>query len=194
MSRGLMNFLRSGITLRALLMMAAMTAALGLLSRFVFGPLYRSVTGFLPFDAQFPLSKIMIVVELGAFDKGAATTPYLLFAAVDLAYMIATAALFTMIWMWLFTKFPSPLFGFLRRGGIAMLPSYIVALDIVTKIGFFRLVSGLSGADYASVVEFCATVHRLKFALGDIRTYLTVGFLLAIALTMLFGRTSRAQP
>lgn len=198
MFRNLTEALKSGVTLRALIIAAATAGSLGLLARFVFSPLYHGVTGFLPFDVQSPLSKIMIAVELGAFDKDAALTPYMLFAGIDLAYGLATAALFTLAWMWLFAKYPrgsgaSVLFDFLRRGGIAMLPSYVVVLDIVSKIGFFRLIGGLSGEDYAGAVEFCATVHRLKFALADIRNYLTVSFLIAVAVGLLFARTSRAR-
>lgn len=194
MVRALMETLIAGVTLWALAIAAIIAGALGLLTRFVVSPLYHSVTGFLPFDAQFPLSKIMIAVELGAFDKAAAMAPYTLFAAVDLAYVIATAALVTMGWMWLLAKFPMALFAFLRRGGIAMMPAYVVILDIIAKVGFFRLIGGLSGEDYARAVEFYATVHRLKFALLDIRNYLTIGFLLAIILGMFFARTARARP
>jgi len=193
MVRDFAEILRSGVTLRVLLIAAATAGVLGLLARFVFGPIYRGAAGFLPFDLQFPLTKFMIAVELGAIDKAAAMMPYAFFVAADLTYMLAAAGLFTLGWLWLFAKFPMPLFAFLRRGGVAMLPFYVVILDIVTKVEFFRLIGGLSGEDYADALEFSVTVHRLKFALMEIRNYLTAGFVLAAVFGIFFARTSRAR-
>ncbi len=186
------DFLKSRATGRSLIIVAAVTSVLGLTSHLILAPIYRGITGFTPFDFQSSLSNFMIAVELGAFAEGAATNAYVTFATVDMAYVLATAYLFTLLWSWLFVKSPTRLFAFLVRGGILLLPSYIVVLDLVAKIGFFRLLRGLSGPSYAMTVEFCAVVHRLKFAVMDIRNGLTAAVVLAVAVG--FVLTQRSAP
>ena len=150
---------------------------LALVERFSLIPAYRAVTGFTPFDVQFPLSHFMVGVELGAFDKAAARGVYIAFAAVDAVYQLAVAGVFTLLWMWLFARAPMALVAFLRRGGILMVPTYAVLLDLVTKAGFVRLLQGPGGADAGGIIEFSVTVHRLAFAVADIRNILTAVFL-----------------
>lgn len=186
------EFLKSRATGRNLVIVALFTIALGLLSHLVLAPIYRGITGFAPFELQSSLSKFMIAVELGALAEGAATKTYISFAAVDLAYVLATALLFTLFWPWLFVKSPTRLNAFLVRGGILLLPSYIAVLDLAAKVGFFRLLRGLAGPSYAMTVEFCAVVHRLKFAVIDIRNGLTAAALLAAVVG--FVLTQRSSP
>lgn len=185
-----MEFLKARATGRGLAVAAGAAVVFGLISRLFLVPAYHGISGFTPFDVQFPLSPFMIAVERGGYAEGSAVAAYVLFAAVDLLYMVATAWLFILGWVWLFSKVPTRLFAFLTRGGILMLPTYIVFLDIATKVGFFRLVCGLTGPSFAATVEFCATIHRLKFALIDIRLYLTAAFLLVVVL----GLVIRQRP
>ena len=176
------RFLASFATVRGLIISAGVTGALGLASRLALSANYRGITGFLPFDLQFPLSAFMVAVELGAFDKGVALSSYAYFAIVDIAFVLATAWLFTLYWTWLFIKSPTRLFTFLVRGGIQLLPSYIVVLDLAAKAGFFRVLGSPAGHSSSAGIEFTIAVHRLKYAVIDIRNLLTVAFLLAIAL------------
>lgn len=155
----------------------AAVAVLLLVERTTLIPAYREITGFTPFDLQAPLSHVMIGVELGAFEERAARGAYSAFAAVDFALGVATAAMFTFLWMWLFEKAPSRIFAFLKRGGTLMVPTYAVVLDMAAKLGFYRLLQGLSGEALADTIEFCATIHRLHIALADIRNILTAVFL-----------------
>jgi hypothetical protein len=186
-----MTFLRFCATWRGIAATAVATLALGLISHLVLAPAYREVSGFAPFDVQFPLSPFAIAVELGGYAEKSATAAYTLFAAVDFAYQLAMACLVTLVWVWLFAKVPIPIFAFLKRGGILLVPFYGVTLDLAAKIGFFRLVGGLAGSSYATTVDFCASAHRLESALIDIRYYLTAVFLLIVALRFLLRQTSR---
>ncbi len=178
-------------TPRGIVVAVAAAIALGVISHFVMAPNYRDVSGFAPFDVQFPLSPFVIAVELGGHAPDSATTAYLLFAVADFAYALATAGVFTLLWAWLFFKAPTRLFAFLARGGILMVPFYAAILDLAAKVGFFRLVRGLGGSAYAGTVEFCATIHRLESALLDIRYYLTAAFLLIIAVGFLLRQSAR---
>lgn len=186
--RGPGTFVKSYATVRGVAVAAAATGLLALVVSLLLIPAYREVTGFIPFDAQDRLSHFMVGVELGAVDKGKATQIYALFAAVDTLYAVATAWLFTLFWSWLFDMAPTRLFAFLTRGGILMVPFYVLILDVVAKAGFFRLVRGLDDAAYAVTVDFAVMIHRLGFALRDLRNYLTVAFLVAIAVGFLLRR------
>ena len=186
-------FLTSFATGRGLVAAAATAIALGLVSHFVLVPAYHDVSGFAPFDVQFPLSPFAIAVELGGYAEGSATDAYLLFAVVDFAFAVAAAWLFTAAWVWLFSKVPTRLFAFLMRGGIFMVPFYAVVLDLAAKVGFFRLVRGLTGPSYAATIEFCTTVHRFESALLDMRYYLTAAFLLTGATELLMRQNPRRR-
>lgn len=192
------EFLKSTTSLwttgRGFFAIAAVAAVLGLISNYVLAPAYREIAGFLPFDLQYPLSRFMIGVELGTFDGATATKAYVLFAAVHFALGIAVAALFTLFWAWLFLKVPTRLFAFLRRGGILMVPWYVVVVDLLGKVGFFRLLGGLSWPSYALTIELCAPLHRFKFAMIDIRNYLTIVFLLAIVVDVVLRRAAKPAP
>ena len=155
---------------------AAVAGSLYLVERVSLIPAYRAITGFAPFDLQTPLSQVMIGIELGAFEERAAIGAYAAFAAVDLMLGVALAAMFTFLWMWLFEKAPTKAFTFLKRGGILMLPSYVVILDMAAKVGFYRLLQGLGGEALAETIEFCATVHRLHLAVADIRDIMAAVF------------------
>ncbi len=182
------------VTVRGLLIIAAIAGALQLTSSLVLAPQYREITGFAPFDLQSRLSPFMIGVELGAFEKAAAAGIYRIFAGVDFAAGIVTALLFSVFWTWIFTKAPARMFDFLKRGGVLMLPAYAVVLDAITKVGYARLLGGLNGPGYAETIEFCATVHRLKFALIDIRNVVTLALLVIAAIGLWRSRMPRAQP
>ncbi len=169
----------------------AVAVALTLASQYIAGPIYRGIAGFMPFDAQPSLSRFMIAVELGASVNDGASSAYILFALVDAAAVIAAAWTFALLWLWLFITVPTRLFAFLMRGGIVLLPFYVVVLDIVAKVAFFRLIGGLSGASYATTIECVAFVHRLKFALVDLRNYLTAALLLAGVLAVFLKHRRR---
>ena len=180
-------FLKACATPRGLVLAAVAVGAFAALSHFAMIPAYRQITGFAPFDVQFPLSRFGVAVVLGAIGKGAATQVYVLFAITDLAYAAATAWFFTLLWVWLFAKVPMRLFATLTRGGILLLPSYVVVTDLAAKAGFFRLLGGLSGPSYGATIEFSVMAHRVAFALMDLRNYLTGAFLLLFA----FGALAR---
>lgn len=180
--------LKAYATVRGILAAAVIVALLALLVRLVLIPAYQDVTGFIPFDAQPRLSQVMIGIELGAFAKGAATDAYTLFAMGDIVRGMAVAWFFTLVWAWLFAKAPSRLFGFLARGGIFLVPTYVVILDVAAKLGFYRLLLGLSDPDYSAVANFSVTAHRLSFALADLRLYLTAGFILIAVFIFMLQR------
>jgi hypothetical protein len=188
--RGTADFIARRATSRGIALAALIVVVLTLIVRFALIPAYRDITGFVPFDAHARLSRVMIGIELGAFPQGAATGVYIVFALVDIARAAAAAWLFVLAWRWLFEYFPARLSGFLSRGGILLVPVYVVALDIAAKVGFFRLLESGSVAAHTALVDFSVMAHRMGFALADARNYLTVGFILIAAIG--FWRRMRA--
>ena len=67
----------------------------------------------------------------------------------------------------------------------------MLILDLVGKAGFFRLVSGLDGDAYTDTIDFSVTVHRLAFALTDVRNALTAAFVLAAVTEMVLRRVQK---
>jgi hypothetical protein len=184
-------FIRSQSTSRRVLVALAVAVVLALVSRYIAVPIYRDVAGFTPFDVQESLSRFMIAFELGAIGKDAATGAYVLFALVDAPAVLATAWFFAVFWTWLFIKNRTRLFSFLMRGGIIMLPFYVVVLDFAAKVAFFRLLRGLAGDSYGATVDFAVMAHRLKFAFIDLRDYLSVALLVASVFAVFLRRRRR---
>jgi hypothetical protein len=187
-------FLKSCATPRALAASALAAVVLALTVKFALIPPYESMTGYVPFDAQPRLSQFMVGVELGAFAKGEATGAYALFAAGDALSAAASAWLFMLFWTWLFAEVPTRLFAFLSRGGIIMMPLYVLVLDVAAKVAFFRLVNGLEEPAYAATVDFSVFVHRLAVALADIRNAVTAALVLIAAVSLLLKRFAPRKP
>jgi hypothetical protein len=181
-------FLKMRATLRGLAFAAGVAALLALTVHVALIPPYEAITGYVPFDAQARLSQFMVGVELGAFAKGAATGAYVIYAVGDALSAVATAWLFMLFWQWLFARAPTRLFAFLARGGILLVPVYVLALDLAAKVGFFRLVKGLEEPSYAATVDFSVTVHRLAMALADLRNYVTAVLVVTAIVSLLLKR------
>jgi hypothetical protein len=184
-------FLKSNATPRGFAVAVSVVALLTLTVQCALIPPYEAITGYVPFDAQPRLSQFMVGVELGAFTKGAATAPYVFYAIGDAFAAMATAWLFVLFWHSLFERVPTRLFTFLTRGGILMVPVYVLVLDFVAKVGFFRLLHGIEEPSYAATVDFSVTVHRLAMALADLRNYLAAAFVVIAIMSLLLKRYGR---
>lgn len=150
----------------------------GLLQAFqslVAEPYFEGVTGFRPFDTQFPLSPVAVTIQLGAYGEGAAEA-YLVFAVCEILTALSVATLFIVLWRWVFSTFPNKTFDLLRGGGILIAPFAAPICDVVETMGFARLISGVPTSSYESTMELCILMHKLKFIFQDIRLYFTLFF------------------
>ncbi len=97
-------FLLAKATGRNVLMALGLVALVVAAFNFFFTPHYQAASsGFVPFDMQFPLTREMIIIQLGAMtDAGPAA--YVLFAAADMAFPLIAAAFTILFWAWLVTK------------------------------------------------------------------------------------------
>ncbi len=153
-----------------------------ILQKLVAEPFFESVTGFRPFDTQFPLSQVGIVIQLGAYNEDAFGA-YIAFSVSEFISAVSAGVFFLFLWRWIFLIYPNQIFAVLKAGGILITPFLAPACDIVENAGFIRLIVGVPQAAYDSTLDFCIFIHRLKFTFQDFRLYLTLFFLGLAALS-----------
>ena len=144
-------------------------------------PHFQASTSFIPFDVQFPLTRHMIAIQLGAYESNARAA-YLPFLLVDLLLAFASAAALLLLWSWLFSQHRTRVFAFLERGAVLLVPVYTLCCDIAENVAFARLVGGLSGESYVGTIKFAVTVHGIRGALLDLQVILTIVFVILFAL------------
>lgn len=138
-------------------------------------PCFERIAGFKPFNAQFPLSEVAVAIQLGAYGTGAARA-YVLFIATEIPLALSTSVFFALLWHTMFLFSPNRIFMFLKSGGILFTPFIAVVFNVAESVGFARLIAGLSGPSYASVVELSTLMHQLRGASEDLRIYVTIFF------------------
>lgn len=184
-------YIKAHATGRAVAAAMMLCLLLAVLLRVVLVPYFKSATGFVPFDMQFPLSHYTIPIQLGAYGNAAAGA-YLPFLMVDLLLASISAGALMLLWGWLF-RAPSAAFGFFERGGIFLVPIYTLVCDVCENVAFARLVArSLAGEAYADAIQFAVIVHRLRGALLDLQVILTVTFVIIFAVACL--RRSPGEP
>ncbi len=180
------EFLKSRASGRAVAAAVIFALLVVVVQQWVLVPHFQAVTTFKPFDVQFPLTRYMIAIQLGAYERTAGPA-YLPFFVVDLLLSFVSAGTLMLLWAWLFRQ-PNRISAFLERGGIIFVPIYTLCCDIAENIAFARLIGGLTGESFAATVEFAVTAHRMRGALLDLQMILTLLFVI------LFGlRTGRAR-
>lgn len=177
-------YIKARATGRAVAAAMVLCLLLALMLRAVLVPYFRSATGFVPFDMQFPLSHYTIPIQLGAYSTAAAAA-YLPFLMVDLLLATVSAGALMLLWGWLF-RVSSPVFAFFERGGIFLVPIYTLICDVGENVAFARLVArGLAGEAYSDAIQIAVIVHRLRGALLDLQVILTVTFVIVFAIACL---------
>ena len=154
---------------------------------------FFGATGFIPFDFQFPLTPPTIAIQLGAYASPGIERLYSAFALVDAMFAVAAAAAVALSWLWLAARAPNPLFDFLKRSGILVLPVVAGVLDVVENVGFHRLIEGLRGQSYADTIQWTATLHQVKASLLYVRDGLTVVFVGVTLILLWWRRAARSS-
>jgi len=144
-------------------------------------PHFQAATTFIPFDAQFPLTRHMIAIQLGAYEANARAA-YFPFLLVDVLLAFASAWALMLLWAWLFAQHRTAAFAFFERGAVLLVPVYTLLCDIAEDVAFARLVGGLSGESYVATIKFAVTIHGIRGALLDVQVILTVLFVILFAL------------
>lgn len=177
---GIFAFLKSRASGRAVAGAVIFALLVVIVQQWILVPHFQAVTTFKPFDVQFPLTRYMIAIQLGAYGPTAGAA-YLPFFIVDLLLAFVSAGALMLLWSWLFRK-PNRVMAFLERGGIILVPLYTLSCDIAENVAFARLIGGLSGESYANTIQFAVTVHGIRGALLDLQMILTVLFVILFGL------------
>lgn len=180
---GLASYLKSRASGRAVAGAVIFALLIVLVQHTVVIPYFQAVTSFKPFDVQFPITRYMIAIQLGAYDERAAGA-YLPFLLVDLLLAIVSAAALMLLWAWLFREQPNRVFSFFERGAVLLVPLYTLLCDIAENAAFARLIGGLDGAAHADTIDFAVMVHNVRGAFLDLQVILTVVFVIVFALSL----------
>ncbi|MGE3332114.1 MAG: hypothetical protein AB7I36_00605 [Rhodospirillaceae bacterium] len=174
------EFLKSRASGRAVAAAVIFALLVVVVQQWVLVPHFQAVTTFKPFDVQFPLTRYMIAIQVGAYERTAGPA-YLPFFVVDLLLSFVSAGTLMLLWAWLFRQ-PNRISAFLERGGIIFVPLYTLACDIAENIAFARLIRGPTGESFGATVEFAVTAHSMRGALLDLQVILTLLFVILFGL------------
>jgi len=129
----------------------------------VLSPPLRELTGFEPFDVQYPISRESIAIQLGAYEAQAAAA-YDLFAVGDFLLLAALALFTALAWAWLMKVAPNKLYDLITRGGVLVMPFLPALADIIENICFLLIVH--RSVDLTSgIIEAAVAAHRAKMML-----------------------------
>ncbi len=149
-----------------------------LIFNLILTPVYQSVSaGFVPFDLQFPLSREMIVIQLGAMT---AATPkaYLNFAILDFVFPIFGAAFLILYWAWLAQKSLSPALKGIYRRGWWIWALFPCVCDLGENVAFLSILFS-HPLIQPDTIEFAIIVHRAKNVFLAIAQFITLCAMLA---------------
>jgi hypothetical protein len=178
---GLTQYLKSRATGRAVAGAVIFAVLIVLVQHAVLIPHFQAVTGFKPFDGQFPLTRYMIAIQLGAYEETAAAA-YLPFLVVDLLLAAVSSGALMLLWAWLFRVQPSRAIAFFERSAVMFVPLYTLLCDLAENVAFARLIGGISGDSTVGTIDFAVMIHGLRGALLDLQVILTVLFVILFAL------------
>lgn len=182
------EFLKSRATGRAVAGTVIFALLIVLIQYALLIPHFQAATGFKPFDIQFPLTRYMVAIQLGAYGESAGPA-YLPFILVDVLLACVSAAALMLLWAWLFRRQPTRVFAFLERGAVLLVPVYTLACDIAEDVAFARLIGGrLSREQFAGTIDFALMAHGVRGAFLDLQVILTLIFVI------LFGLAAGRQP
>lgn len=143
-------------------------------------PRFQAATTFIPFDLQFPLTRHMIAIQLGAYQANAPAA-YFPFLLVDVLLAFASAGALMLLWSWLFNQRRIRMTAFFERWVVILVPIYTLCSDIAEDVAFARLIGGVSGQSYVDTISFAVTIHGIRGTLLDLQVILTVLFVIFFA-------------
>lgn len=144
-------------------------------------PYFRAVTGFVPFDLQFPLTRYMMAIQLGAYDSRAPAA-YLPFVVTDTVLNALTTTVLMLLWTWLFHAQPNRVFDFFQRGAVMLVPVYALLCDMAENLAFSALIGGLSGEQAILALRVGVVAHNVRGAFLDLQMIFTLVFVILFAL------------
>ena len=182
-------FSRQATGRNVLIALAALVFCIGLFN-VVLTPMYQAVSsGFVPFDLQFPLTREMIIIQLGAMGPGSFAA-YARFTAVDMAFPMIASTFMLLLWAWLVQKSGSEMLrGAFERGW--WIWAVFPAVCDLTENFFFLQIFATYPEPALDAIEIAVDVHRGKLAFLTISQGITVGLAVMTALMQLRCKPTR---
>lgn len=155
---------------RNVLISLALLAICILIFNLFLTPLYQEVSsGFIPLDLQFPLSREMIVIQLGAMTP-LSSRAYGYFAALDMIFPPLSAAAFILLWAWLAEKSGSAALVAAYRRGWWIWAIFPCLCDWAENVAFVSIIFGHPVIN-PDMIEAAIVAHRGKavfFAIAQV--------------------------
>jgi hypothetical protein len=180
----LSNFLSSKATGRNVLVaLGLLVLCIGLFN-VALTPMYQQASsGFVPFDIQFPLTREMIIIQLGAMGPGSFAA-YARFAALDMAFPLIGSGFTVLFWAWLVQKSGSAmLLGAFQRGW--WIWAVFPAVCDLSENFFFLKILATYPEPALDAIEIVVDVHRGKLVFLTISQGATVALVVISALIQL---------
>jgi hypothetical protein len=175
--RALSNyFLARGTGRNVLIALGMVLFSIGMFN-FVLTPQYQEVSsGFVPFDLQFPLTREMIIIQLGAMTESSFDA-YTRFAMFDMAFPIVGAAALILLWAWLVQKSDSAVVIGIYRRGWWIWAVFPALCDLSENILFLQII-GAHPEPALQAIEWAVDVHRGKLVFLSIAQGISVALIL----------------
>jgi len=167
--------LSKGTGRNVLIALGLLVACIGLFN-VVFTPMYQSVAaGFVPFDLQFPLTREMIIIQLGATSDGALAA-YTRFAVVDTFFPVIAAVFTILLWGWLVQKSDARILVAAYERGWWIWALFPAVCDLSENYFFLKILSTYP-EPALDAIESVIPLHRGKLVFLSINQAATVALI-----------------
>ena len=172
------DYLQSKATGRNVLIALGLLLAIGLSFNLIFTPIYQqAAAGFAPFDVQFPLTREMIIIQLGAAGENTFAA-YLPFAILDMPFPIIAGTFTALFWAWLIAKAGSASLRGAYQRGWWIWAFFPVACDLAENYAFLSILHA-HPEPLIDMIDFAVVVHRGKFVFVAISQGVTLVLMVA---------------
>lgn len=164
----------------ALLLLVLCIAAFNL----ILTPMYQAVSAdFVPFDLQYPLTREMIIIQLGAMSESSAGA-YVNFAALDMIFPPVAAWFTVLLWAWLVNKSGSATLRAAFQRGWWVWAFFPCLCDWAENAAFLTIILG-HPEPMPRAIEAAVDIHRGKMVFLTINQTLTAALVIAAAVARL---------
>lgn len=184
----LSNVLMSKATGRNVLIAFVLMAASGLSFNFLIPPYQEAAAGFMPFDMQFPLTREMVIIQLGAFNESTLAA-YIPFAAVDMFFPVFGSAFTLLLWAWLIGKGGAAWLTAAFRSGWWIWATFPAVCDLSENV-FFLQVLAARPQPPVDLIDLAVVVHRAKLVFLSIAQG-TSAALILVTLVLIWRRRAK---
>jgi len=186
---GLSQFIADRASGRNVLIALGLLVACIAAFNLILTPMYQAVSaGFVPFDLQYPLTREMIIIQLGAMSERSAGA-YLNFALLDMFFPPIATWFTVLLWAWLVGKSGSKTLVEAFQRGWWMWAVFPCLCDWAENAAFLTIILG-HPEPMPRAIEAAVDVHRAKMLFLTVIQTLTAGLVIVVAIMRLRRKTA----